>query len=64
MAVPLEFRTARLELRRLTRDHLDDLVALDADPEVMRFISGGAPNPRSLYETEILARMTGWDDEP
>jgi RimJ/RimL family protein N-acetyltransferase len=62
--VPLEFRTARLELRRLTRAHLDDLVELDADPEVMRFISGGVPNPRSLYESEILARMTGWDDEP
>lgn len=31
--------TARLRLRRLTPDDLDRLVDLDADPEVMRYIT-------------------------
>ncbi|MDM4778014.1 hypothetical protein [Micromonospora sp. b486] len=35
--------TARLTLRRFTTDAWDRLVALDADPEVMRFLTGGAP---------------------
>jgi RimJ/RimL family protein N-acetyltransferase len=33
--------TPRLILRRFTADDLDDLVALDADPAVMRYINGG-----------------------
>lgn len=35
-------RTERLRLEPLTRDHLDHLLALDADAEVMRFITGRA----------------------
>lgn len=35
-------RTERLDLEPLTRDHLDLLVDLDADPEVLRFIWGRA----------------------
>lgn len=64
MALPLELPTARLHLRRLRADDLDQLVALDADPEVMRFITGGQPNPRELYEAELLPRMLAWDDHP
>ncbi|HRI10181.1 MAG TPA: GNAT family N-acetyltransferase, partial [Nannocystaceae bacterium] len=64
MALPLELPTARLHLRRLRADDLDQLVALDADPEVMRFITGGQPNPRELYEAELLPRMLAWDDLP
>lgn len=60
---PLELRSERLHLRRLTRDHLSDLVDLDADPEVMRYITG-APNTREVYEAELLPRMLAWDDHP
>lgn len=64
MAVPLEIRTARLCLRRLTVAHLPDLVELDSDPEVMRYISGGEANSRQRYEEVLLPRMLAWDDEP
>jgi RimJ/RimL family protein N-acetyltransferase len=37
--------TARLRLRRLTADDLDCLMDLNADPEVMRYITGGVPTP-------------------
>jgi RimJ/RimL family protein N-acetyltransferase len=33
--------TERLVLRRFTEDDVDNLVELDSDPEVMRFINGG-----------------------
>jgi RimJ/RimL family protein N-acetyltransferase len=62
--VPLEIRTDRLCLRRLTTAHLPDLVELDSDPEVMRYISGGEPNSRQRYESELLPRMLAWDAEP
>ena len=35
--------TERLLLRRFTGDDVDELVELDADPEVMRFVTGGLP---------------------
>ena len=44
-------------LRPLTPDDLDALVALDQDPEVMRYINGGAPTPRALYVDLLLPRM-------
>jgi len=37
--------TARLILRPATAADRDDLFALEQDPEVMRFINGGAPTP-------------------
>jgi RimJ/RimL family protein N-acetyltransferase len=49
--------TERLTLRRLTTADLDNLVALDADPAVMRFLTGGAPTPRDMIEREILPRF-------
>jgi RimJ/RimL family protein N-acetyltransferase len=52
MQVYLE--TARLVLRRFTRDDLDDLVELNSDPGVMRFINGGIPTPRNMVERTIL----------
>jgi RimJ/RimL family protein N-acetyltransferase len=47
-------RTARLTLREFVAEDLDDLAALDADPEVMRFITGGRPIPRAEVETVVL----------
>jgi RimJ/RimL family protein N-acetyltransferase len=46
--------TDRLVLRRFTTEDIDDIVALDADPEVMRYISGGLPTPRHEIETDFL----------
>jgi RimJ/RimL family protein N-acetyltransferase len=47
--------TERLVLRPLAPDDVDDLVALDADPAVMRYINGGKPTPRAAME-EIVQR--------
>ncbi len=48
--------TSRLVLRPADRGDLDDLVRLDADPEVMRYVSGGIPTPRDVIENWILPR--------
>ncbi|PRP96511.1 anhydro-N-acetylmuramic acid kinase [Enhygromyxa salina] len=58
------FETPRMWLRPVEEADLDELVALDADPEVMRYISGGQPNPRSVYERELLPRMRAWVGRP
>lgn len=50
--------TARMTLRPITTDDVELLVALDTDPEVMRYISGGKPSARD--ETErIVQRSLG-----
>jgi RimJ/RimL family protein N-acetyltransferase len=46
--------TDRLILRPFSPDDVDNLVSLDADPEVMRFINGGVPTPRHEIEREVL----------
>jgi len=46
--------TQRLVLRRFTPADVDDLVRLDADPEVMRFVTGGIPTAREEIEQEVL----------
>jgi len=49
-------RTERLVLREFTEADRADLAALDADPEVMRFINGGRPIPRADVETILIPR--------
>jgi RimJ/RimL family protein N-acetyltransferase len=46
--------TERLILRRFTSDDVDNLVELDSDPEVMKFINGGIPTPREEVEEQVL----------
>src|SRR5688500_1582464 len=46
--------TERLVLRRFTLADLDELHALNSDPEVMRYLTGGIPTPREVTEHEIL----------
>ncbi len=46
--------TERVVLRRFTEADADDLVALNSDPEVMRYLTGGPPTPRDVIEREIL----------
>ncbi len=54
--------TERLILRRLTLDDVDNLYALDSDPEVMRYLSGGAPTPREMIAQEVLPRFMSYYD--
>lgn len=49
--------TERLVLRRFTAADVDNLVDLDGDPDVMRFINGGRPTPRDAIRDEILPRF-------
>lgn len=49
-------------LRPVGPEDLDALVALDADPLVMRHINGGHSVPRRAYEDELLGRMMAHGD--
>jgi RimJ/RimL family protein N-acetyltransferase len=49
--------TERLVLRRFTDADVDNVVELDSDPEVMRFLTGGTPTPRVVIQYEILPRF-------
>ncbi|GGQ68374.1 GNAT family N-acetyltransferase [Couchioplanes azureus] len=49
--------TGRLSLRPFTGADADHLVALDNDPEVMRFINGGKPTGRETVQTTTLPRL-------
>ena len=42
--------TERLLLRQFTHDDVDNLYHLDSDPEVMRYVTGGATTPREEVE--------------
>jgi RimJ/RimL family protein N-acetyltransferase len=52
--------TDRLILRNLTQDDVDNLVKLDSDPEVMRFINGGIATTREAIANEFLPYATGY----
>ena len=54
--------TERLVLRRFTADDLDDLVALDGDPAVMRYITGGPPTPRDEMRDDYLPAWLAYYD--
>ncbi len=46
--------TENLLLRQFTTADLDDLVALDADPQVMRYVTGGRTTPREEMRDDFL----------
>jgi RimJ/RimL family protein N-acetyltransferase len=52
--------TQRLVLRRFRVDDADNLVNLDADPDVMRFVTGGVPTSRDEIENEVLPAFLGY----
>lgn len=56
--------TERLVLRRFTEDDVDLLVELDADPEVMRFLTGGLATPRREIETDVLPAFLTYYERP
>jgi len=47
-------QTSRLRLRRFTTVDADNLVALDGDPEVMRYLTNGKPTTREAIENQVL----------
>ena len=49
--------TERLVLRRFTVADVDELVELDGDPAVMRFLTGGRATSRQTVEDEIVPRF-------
>jgi RimJ/RimL family protein N-acetyltransferase len=52
--------TSRLDLRRFTLDDVDDVEALDADPEVMRYINGGHPTSREELRDDVIPFWLGY----
>jgi RimJ/RimL family protein N-acetyltransferase len=56
--------TPRLVLRRLSMDDLDDMVALDSDPEVMRYVTGGAGTSREDMRDDLLPHLMRYDERP
>jgi RimJ/RimL family protein N-acetyltransferase len=46
--------TQRLRLRQFTVDDVENIVALDSDPDVMRYITLGQPTPRAAIEQRVL----------
>jgi RimJ/RimL family protein N-acetyltransferase len=58
--VQVFLETDRLLLRRFTSADADDLVSLDADPDVMRYVTGGIPTSREEIENEVLPAFLGY----
>jgi RimJ/RimL family protein N-acetyltransferase len=52
--------TERLLLRTFTDADVDDLLELDSDPAVTRFITNGEPTPRATVIDEILPAFLGY----
>lgn len=46
--------TDRMVLRRFTEADVDAVVALDGDPEVMRYITGGEPSTMAEIRDEVM----------
>jgi RimJ/RimL family protein N-acetyltransferase/uncharacterized damage-inducible protein DinB len=53
-------QTGRLVLRRFTESDVDSLVELNADPEVVRFLTGGKPIPREDILGKFLPKVFGY----
>jgi RimJ/RimL family protein N-acetyltransferase len=58
--VQVFLETQRLVLRRFCVDDADNLVNLDADPDVTRFVTGGRPTSRDEIENEVLPAFLGY----
>lgn len=52
--------TERMVLRQFTVHDTELLMELDADPRVMRYITGGDPTPRDEVEGDILPAFLGY----
>jgi len=54
---PVWLETLRLELREFTPDDIGDLIRLDSDPRVLKYINGGRPMPQSEIDA-AMRRVT------
>jgi RimJ/RimL family protein N-acetyltransferase len=52
--------TARFRLRRFERADLHELVRMDAEPEVMRYINGGVPVTADDWQEKIFPVIEGY----
>lgn len=57
------FQTSRTLVRRLTPDDAGQLVELDSDPAVMRYINGGHPTPLAVIERKLVEWTSGYNAE-
>ena len=55
--------TERLRLRMLRDSDLDDLAALFADPDVMRYVGNGQPSDRVEAEKALVSIIAHWERE-
>jgi RimJ/RimL family protein N-acetyltransferase len=64
--VNVHLQTARLTIRRFTAEDEHNLVSLNNDPEVMRYITGGRPEPgRNKIRDEIIPfHLAFYDQHP
>jgi ribosomal-protein-alanine N-acetyltransferase len=58
---PRMIETERLRLRMLRPDDLDQLAALLADPEVMRYVEDGKPKDREVAEKALNSIIAHWN---
>ncbi|GAA4615817.1 GNAT family N-acetyltransferase [Actinoallomurus liliacearum] len=56
----LFLETDRLILRRFTTADEDNLVELNGDPEVMRYLTGGRPSSREEIRSRVLPKFLGY----
>ena len=56
--------TDRLILRRFDESDVENLVELDSDPEVMRYLTGGRPTPRETVRDELLPWLLAKYEQP
>ena len=58
--------TARIQFSDIIESDLPDLLALDSDPEVMRYLSDGVPSTRDDYlgPDGYLSRMCAYSEVP
>lgn len=56
--------TLRCRLRRFTPEAVDDVLALDSDPRVMRFIGDGSTGTRADAQAAIERVLRRYDEHP
>ena len=64
MAGLTSLETDRLLLRLFTPEDEENLVALDSNPAVMRFINGGRPTTRQEVIEHVLPRFLWYQEQP
>jgi RimJ/RimL family protein N-acetyltransferase len=52
--VHIILKTPRLTIRQFTEDDAGNLLDLNSDPEVMRYVTGGKPTPREVISDKII----------